>query len=125
MDNKKIGDTIQTLPVDPNQEYPPLEMNYIDEYVKKNKKKKEILEKELYESDEESEDESEEEETSNRPSVWTELKSTFLASLVYVVLSLDIISTSLKSLGFDGLKLSIVKFFLFASVYFILRYKLL
>jgi hypothetical protein len=132
MDNRKIGDTIQSLPMDPNQEYPHMEMNFIDEYVNKSKKKKVPLKKEPEsdsDSDSDSEDELEnfesEELETNKPSLWNELKATFLASLVYVLLSLDIINTSLSSFGLDGFKLSIIKLFLFASIYFVLRYKFL
>ena len=129
MDNRKIGDTIQSLPVDPNQEYPHMEMNFIDEYVSKSKKKKVQVKEPEPESDSDSDMSDEEEPLSSiestKPSIWSELKATFLASLVYVLLSLDIIQTSLSSFGFDGFKLSIIKLFLFASIYFVLRYKFL
>jgi hypothetical protein len=57
------------------------------------------------------------------PSVLSELKSTFLASLLFVLLSSDIITSSIQKMGIDGMKLTLVKLFLFATCYFILRYK--
>jgi hypothetical protein len=127
----KIGDIIQTLPVDPQQDFPHMDMNFIDEYVKSTKKSKGKKEKfvEEYHSDSESEDDYEESDTEehthseHKPSLMQEIKATFLASLIFVVLSLDIVNTTLNTLGIEGLKLLIVKFFIFASIYFVVRYR--
>lgn len=127
----KIGDIIQSLPIDPQQDFPHMDMNFIDEYVKSTKKTKGKKEKfvEEYHSDSESEDEYEESDTEehthseHKPSLMQEIKATFLASLIFVVLSLDIVNTTLNTLGIEGLKLLIVKFFIFASIYFVVRYR--
>ncbi len=129
----KIGDIIQTLPVDPQQDFPHMDMNFIDEYVKSTKKSKGKKEKfvEEYHSDSDSDSESEDEESdteehnesSHKPSLMQEIKATFLASLIFVILSLDIVNATLNTLGIEGLKLLIVKFFIFASIYFVVRYK--
>jgi hypothetical protein len=126
----KIGDIIQSLPIDPQQDFPHMDMNFIDEYVKSTKKSKGKKEKfvEEYHSDSESDDESDmsmEEHThsEHKPSLMQEIKATFLASLIFVVLSLDIVNTTLNTLGIEGLKLLIVKFFIFASIYFVVRYR--
>jgi hypothetical protein len=127
----KIGDIIQTLPVDPQQDFPHMDMNFIDEYVKSTKKSKGKKEKfvEEYHSDSESEDDYEESDieehthSEHKPSLMQEIKATFLASLIFVVLSLDIVNTTLNTLGIEGIKLLIVKFFIFASIYFVVRYR--
>lgn len=123
----KIGDIIQSLPVDAQQEFPHMDMNFIDEYVKSTKKsKKEKFQESYSDSDTDCDDESdisEHLESSHKPSVMSEIKATFLASLIFIILSLDIVNTTLNTLGIEGLKLIIVKFFLFASIYFVVRYK--
>ena len=131
----KIGDAIHSLPVDSQQDFPHMDMNFIDEYVKstklksktksKNKKEKFIEPEPEPESDSDSDSgsDTEPDTEAHKPSVMSELKTTFLASLIFVILSLDIVNATLNTLGIDGIKLLIVKFFIFASIYFVVRYK--
>ena len=128
----KIGDIIQTLPVDPQQDFQHMDMNFIDEYLKstkpKSKSKKETYEESDSDSNDDSEYESDTEEHTepgHKPSLFYEIKATFLASLIFIILSLDIVNTTLNTLGIEGFKLLIVKFFIFASIYFVVRYKFL
>jgi hypothetical protein len=135
---KQVSDFIHSLPTDPQQDYPHMDMNFIDSLLPKSKKKNTPVKKKV-ESDSESDsddesgsdsDDSDDEEGKDKivtqrsnKNVWNELKATFLASIVFVILNLDIIDLGLRNMGLTGVKSMLVKLFLFATIYFVIRYK--
>ncbi len=141
--DKKVGESIRQLPIDPKQEVSKDELEVLRDmfqYSKPSKSSKvKIKEVKEYESDDDSDtdsdkedDDSDDEEdvqlshsSSDSKSITSEIKSTFLASILFVLLNTEIVDTTIKNLGIDGFKLTFVKLFLFATIFFILRYKFL
>ena len=133
--DKKMGDAFRNLPTDHKQSVTSNDLSLLKEMFAPTKRsKKEMSRKQVEsESDSESEhsdsdEEEEDEETDLVPtkkSMWSELKSTFLASLLFVLLNTQIVDQTIKGLGMDGLKLLFIKLFLFAILFFVLRYKFL
>jgi hypothetical protein len=121
----KSGDLIYSLPVNQQQEFTTNDMNFLDTLSKKEKYDSEDEEEE----DEEEEDEEEENEVENYndkgSSLWSELKTTTLAGILYILLSLESVNSLILNTGLTGANLLLVKFFIFITIYFILRYKFL
>jgi hypothetical protein len=115
MSDRKTGDVLVSLPTDESQEFSTFDLRMFQ-------KKKE---KYHDDSDNESDMSDDSEMENSRPSMWSELKSTFIASLLYAILSLDSVDSMIRKSGMDGSKLFLVKIFLFAIIYFILRYQFL
>ena len=130
MDGKK-GDLIYSLPVDPKQDIGSVDMSFINSLVKstpsKQKAPPKMHEQSDSDSDSGSDSDSEEpvESHKNDVSMWTEIKATFLASLIYVILSMETVDSLIRKTGLDGLNLMLLKVFVFAIIYFVLRYKFL
>lgn len=134
---KKIGESVSQLPTDPKQEVSSSDMALLKEMFKSAKstsvKIKDVTHKENNsdsdtdsDSDSDSDTESVVEVVKVEPkSVWSEIKSTFLASLLFVLLNSSVVDNAIKSIGMDGFKLTCIKLFLFAFLFFILRYKFL
>lgn len=148
--DKKIGEPFHSLPTDPTQEIASHSIELLTELFGENKlskpskpnPKKVIIvsdsdssdsesesESESQSGDEEDEEDDEEEDTPKKKdtnvSMWSEIKTTFLASILFVLLNTQLVDTSIRSIGMDGFKLICIKLFLFAIIFFILRYKLL
>lgn len=128
MDGKK-GDLIYSLPVDPKQDIGSVDMSFINSLVKSTPSKQKTPPKmhEQSDSDSDSDSDTEEpvEEHKNNVSMWTEIKATFLASVIYVILSMETVDSLIRKTGLDGLNLMLLKVFIFAIIYFVLRYKFL
>jgi len=127
MDVKKTGDLIHSLPVDPKQDTRSVDMNFIHTLKKKTLPQNTPPPmQEDTDSDSDEEEDDVEEEVVAKPkevSLWSEIKSTFLASLIYVLLSMEMVDGLIRKTGLDGLNLALLKLFLFATIYFVLRYK--
>ena len=115
MSERKSGDLLASLPTDDTQEFSSFDLRLFQ------KKKEKYLE----DSDDESDMSDDSDMEVHRPSLWSELKSTFIASLLYAILSLDSVDSMIRKSGMEGSKLFLVKVFLFAIIYFILRYQFL
>ena len=124
MDVKKTGDLIQSLPVDPKQDTRSIDMSFMQTLKKKTISHPPPMQEES-DSDSDEEDEEEEEVKPKEVSLWSEIKSTFLASLIYVLLSMEVVDGLIRKMGLDGLNLALLKLFLFATIFFVLRYKFL
>jgi len=118
MTDRKTGDLLHLLPTDDKQSYSKSNLEMFNR-----KKEKYQREREREESDSDSEDEDIEDD--KKPSVWNELKSTFIASFLFAILSIEPVDDLIRKMGLDGIKVFIVKLFIFAIIYFILRYKFL
>ena len=138
MNTRTIGDIITQLPTDAHQEFSQQEIALFESMSTKKKLPPRLHDDSDSDSDTDSDTESDSGSDSGSDSdsdtniksnhikshsVLSELKSTFLASLLFVLLSSDIITSSIQKMGIDGMKLTLVKLFLFATCYFILRYK--
>jgi hypothetical protein len=143
--DKKVGETIRQLPIDPKQEVSKDELEVLRDMFQSSKPSKsskvKIKEVKEDESDDDSDTDSDKEDenynsdeeedvqlshkSSDSISVMSEIKSTFLASILFVLLNTEIVDTTIKNMGIDGFKLTFVKLFLFATIFFILRYKFL
>jgi hypothetical protein len=140
--DKKVGESIRQLPIDPKQEVSKDELEVLRDMFQSSKpsksskvKIKEVKEDESdddsdTDSDKEDDDSDDEEvqlshKSSDSKSIMSEIKSTFLASILFVLLNTEIVDTTIKNMGIDGFKLTFVKLFLFATIFFILRYKFL
>lgn len=132
MNTRTIGDIITQLPTDAHQEFSQQEITLFESMSTKKKLPPRLHDDSDSDSDTDSDSDSGSDSDSDtniksnhikRPSMLSELKSTFLASLLFVLLSSDIITSSIQKMGIDGMKLTLVKLFLFATCYFILRYR--
>lgn len=126
--DKKFGDTFKNLPLDPAQELPPFEVQFMEglRSRKKTQVPPKLQKTENYDSDSDSESDtsshsSHEEE--NTTTIMSDLKTTLIASILYLLFSNDIVDGAIKKIGFEGIKLLFVKVFLFAIFFFIIRYK--
>ena len=138
---KKVGESIRQLPVDPNQDVSATDLAILrDMFQAKPTSSSKVKIKEVKEDDSDSDSDTDNEKDNDSdteehfvtskhhhhtPSVWSELKSTFLASLLFVLLNSTFADNAIKNTGIDGIKILFVKLFIFAILFFILRYKLL
>ena len=135
---KTIGESVHNLPIDENQDISPSDIALLKEMMKSSKKTpvkiKDITHKN--DSDSDSENDSDDDADSDTSeidviqkdhgkSVWAEIKSTFIASILFVLLNTTMVDNAIKNIGMDGFKLMCIKLFLFAIIFFILRYKFL
>ena len=131
--DKKVGETIRQLPIDPKQEVSKDELEVLRDMFQSSKPSKsskvKIKEVKEDESDDDSDTDSDKEDenynsdeeedvqlshkSSDSISVMSEIKSTFLASILFVLLNTEIVDTTIKNMGIDGFKLTFVKLFLF------------
>ena len=141
---KKVGESIRQLPVDPKQDVSATDLAILrDMFQSKPTSSSKVKIKEVKEDDSDSDSDTDNEKDNDSdteehfvtskhhnhhhhaPSVWSELKSTFLASLLFVLLNSTVVDNAIKNTGIDGIKILFVKLFIFAILFFILRYKLL
>ena len=135
---KTIGESVHNLPTDEKQDVSLSDIALLKEMLKSSKSKqikiKDITHKNDSDSDSDNEsdcesdsDTSETDVVKHHPdkSIWSEIKSTFIASLLFVLLNTSVVDNAIKNLGMDGFKLMCIKLFLFAIIFFILRYKFL
>jgi hypothetical protein len=140
---KKVGESIRQLPVDPKQDVSATDLAILrDMFQAKPTSSSKVKIKEVKEDDSDSDSDTDNEKDNDSdteehfvtskhhnhhhaPSVWSELKSTFLASLLFVLLNSTVVDNAIKNTGIDGIKILFVKLFIFAILFFILRYKLL
>lgn len=140
---KKVGESIRQLPVDPKQDVSATDLAILrDMFQAKPTTSSKVKIKEVKEDDSDSDSDSDTENEKDKdsdteeehfvspkhhhhhtPSVWSELKSTFLASLLFVLLNSTVVDNAIKNTGIDGIKILFVKLFIFAILFFILRYK--
>jgi hypothetical protein len=126
--DKKFGDTFKNLPLDPSQELPAFELQFMEGLRTRNKKIAPPKLEEHNDAETESDTESETSDVSHHDekptkSVMSDLSVTFIASILFLLFSNDIVEGGIKKLGIDGIKLLFVKVFLFAIFFFIIRYK--
>lgn len=142
--DKKVGESIRQLPIDPKQEVNKDELALLRDMFQSSKPSKstKVKIKEVKEDEDDSDDDSDTDnenyedsddekevqlshKSSESKSIMSELKATFLASILFVLLNTAIVDTTIKNMGIDGIKFTFVKLFLFAIIFFILRYFLL
>ena len=131
MDKKLFGDSYKSLPVDPSQELPDFELQFLDNIRSKKKLEPPKLQKQD-DSDDESDNDSDasevhdkveyngENEQSSSTSV---LKSTLISSILFLLLSNDMVDKLIRTTGLDGMKILFAKVFIFAVLFFIIAYK--
>ena len=132
---RKIGEEFRSLATDPKQELSLSDMNFLRQMFpsKKSKKKeqapKEESDTDSQDSDSDSDSDDEDEvqnsfKTQAPPAknIMSELKATFIASILFILLSNQLVDNALKSMGMDGFKLLFIKLFLFAVLFFVVRY---
>lgn len=122
--DKKFGDHYKSLPVDPSQELPPFELEFMEGLRKR--RQPPVL-KEV-DSDSDSDSESDVEEVLHNHSagnIMSDLKITLFASILFLLFSNNIVDGLIRKMGLDGIKLLFVKVVLFAILFFIFRYKFL
>ena len=138
---KKIGESIRQLPVDPKQDVSATDLALLrDMFQAKPTASSKVKIKEVKEDDSDSDSDTDDEKDKDsdteeehfvspkhhhhhhhEPSVWSELKSTFLASLLFVLLNSTFFDNAIKNTGIDGIKILFVKVLIFAILFFILR----
>lgn len=133
MDKKLFGDSYKSLPIDPSQELPDFELQFLDNIRYKKKLNPPKLQKQEEESEDESDNESDVSEVHNKveynenddksPSSMSVLKSTLISSVLFLLLSNDMVDKLIRTTGLDGIKILFVKVFIFAILFFIITYK--
>jgi hypothetical protein len=134
-----FGDQFKSLPLDPSQEFPAFDIKFIDGLRSKKAKftapvamapqtqKAPPVLKNAHDSDSDSDSSDDESESGNEStggnSILNDLKLTFIAALLFIVCSNSIVDGAISKIGIDGIKLLFVKVFLFAILFFIVRYK--
>ena len=116
MTDRKIGDIIRSLPTDDKQTYSKIDLDMF----KKKPRREEYSDSD---SDSDSDDDSVLSDDLKQPSLWYELKSTFIASVLFAILSIESVDELISKTGLDTTKLFLLKIFIFAILYFILRYR--
>ena len=112
MTDRKIGDVIRFLPTDDKQTYSKKDL----EMFKKKSKREEYIDSDS-DSDSDSDNESVLSDDLKQPSLWYELKSTFIASVLFALLSIESVDELISKTGLDGTKLFLLKIFIFAILY--------
>ena len=108
-----IGESFKKFPLDPNQPVS-YDLSFLDKLKK---------EKDMEESDDESDEESDIEEPPKK-SLWTYLKYTMVACLLFIILSNDTLHQFFSRLiGVSDFKLTAIKTCIFAVIYFLFLYK--
>ena len=133
--DRKIGEEFRPLPTDSKQELSMSDMQLLKDMFPSASKSKKKVEAEAYKSDSDSDsqatdsdsDSDDEDEPVKRvaptqKNLMDELKLTFIASLIFVLLSNSIVDNAIKSMGMDGFKLVFIKLFMFAVIFFVVRY---
>jgi len=146
---KKIGEPFRSLPTDEKQPVSQSDLDFLKEmFPSKKRKERKPEPTPLPESESESDSESDSSSDSGSDSsesesrvyqsaplkhsnyskdkdLLSEIKSTFIASLLFVLLNSQAVDTSIRGIGMDGFRLICIKLFLFAIIFFVLRYKFL
>ena len=127
-----FGDSFKNLPIDNSQDLPAIDLKFMDGLkAKKSSKKSSTVTKPplLHEADSDSDSDSDsdvsENQTNEAKSITLSIKTTLIASIVFILCSNDIVNGVIKTMGMDGIKLLFVKVFLFAILFFIVSYKFL
>ena len=125
-----FGDSFKNLPLDHSQDLPSFDLKFMDGLRSKKSKGKTtappppVLQKASEsDSDSDSESDTSEQDTTDSKSSMVYIKTTVIASLIFILCSNDMVTSAIKTMGMDGIKLLFVKVFLFAILFFIASYK--
>ena len=134
--DRKLGEDFRSLPLDLDKEVSSYDIDLLKELFpdkknKKNNKKQDKKQEENYsdsdndsDSDDDSDTNEENEDVSkNKFVLWNEIKITFIASILFILLNNKFVDDTIKKMGVDGFKLLFIKIFLFSVIFFVLRYK--
>jgi hypothetical protein len=128
--DRKLGEDFRSLPLDLDKEVSSYDIDLLKELFpdKKNKKNNKKQEENYSDSDSDSDDDSDtneehEDVSKNKFVLWNEIKITFIASILFILLNNKFVDDTIKKMGGDGFKLLFIKIFLFSVIFFVLRYK--